>query len=89
MKKSLKSSKPVDTPQLLNPDAACILKRAEEDQEPVFALCSRDELAPTVVDLWARIAVEKGVDKAKVIGAMQCADAMRQWQKRNGCKLPD
>jgi hypothetical protein len=58
--------------------------------EPVFVLCGRDQLAPEIVDEWAKRAELAGVVAAKVERARALANTMRDWQREIGpSKLPD
>jgi hypothetical protein len=54
--------------------------------EPLFVLKATDPLAPRVVEEWARIAQENGVNQAKIDDARQLAERMRQYHEK---KLPD
>lgn len=65
----------------------CLKKSAED--EPVFVLVARDALAPAIVRYWAAVASNKGVPKEKWEEALACADAMDDWQRKHGSKLPD
>ena len=73
------------------------LSRAADD-EPVFVLRGKDELAPDLIDEWAtrcnmsHAFREPGVTAAierKVTEARELAERMREWQRVNGSKLPD
>jgi len=59
------------------------------DDEPIFVLRARDVLAPEVVGAWADKMKERGGDSDKKHDALVIADQMREWQRRNGSKLPD
>lgn len=65
----------------------CLGKAA--DDEPVFVLRASDRFAPGLIDHWANQAHAAGVPDNKVAEAVQLADAMRVWQRRNGSKTPD
>jgi hypothetical protein len=56
------------------------------DDEPIFVLRANDEIAETTVRHWAAVAIVRGVDGAKVLQALEVADAMRDWPRK---KLPD
>jgi hypothetical protein len=60
-----------------------------EPGEPVFVLRARDELAPEIVREWAHVARRAGVDPAKVVGALNVADQMEEWQVGHGKRRPD
>lgn len=57
-----------------------------KDDEPIFTLVGRDELAPKVVRYWAELAGQRGVPRQKVSEALACAEAMEAWPEK---KLPD
>jgi hypothetical protein len=57
--------------------------------EPVFILRGQDKLAPEAIVLWAQKALMAGSPPAKVVEAIQCAQAMMEWQERHGSKVPD
>jgi len=57
--------------------------------EPVFLLRAQDLLAPRIVEEWAKLAESNLVDKEMVKLARKHAKKMREWQKKNGAKLPD
>ena len=59
------------------------------EAEPVFLLRGQDITAPSVVDTWAIRAREFGADMRMVEAAKQQAEAMRQWQRDHGMKIPD
>lgn len=65
----------------------CLGKAA--DDEPVFVLRAADRSAPRAVREWARFAATQECPEEKLQGALQLADAMEDWQRRNGCKWPD
>lgn len=65
---------------------SCYDKAAPD--EPLFVLKSTDPLAPAVVEEWARLAQENGVNQAKVDDARKCADDMRKYDAAKK-KLPD
>jgi len=63
---------------------------AAAPDEPMFILLARDAHAPLIVEAWANNredAINRGFhpesDRAKVVEARQCADAMRAWRKAN------
>ena len=57
--------------------------------EPIFTLRAKDRLAPGMVEQWAMSARAVGCPEAKVQEALACAQAMREWQAKNGSKNPD
>ena len=59
------------------------------EDEPLFTLRAQDLTAPKIVRAWADVAEAKGVSKEKTEEARRLADAMDEWQKRYGCKVPD
>ena len=61
------------------------LAKVGED-EPIFVLRAQDPLAPYCIRQWVTSAAMRGVDKAKLKEAMDCADAMDKWTNQ---KLPD
>ena len=60
-----------------------------EDDEPVFVLRAKDELAPFIVHMWAEMVRVSGGDQATIDSANAQAQAMRKWGLLNGRKLPD
>lgn len=65
-----------------NPGAFDCYANAEPD-EPMFTLLGRDEQAPELVRLWAKVRARSGEDPTKVQEAYDCADAMDAWRKAN------
>ena len=65
----------------------CLLNA--KDDEPIFVLRAQDALAPLVVEYWASKAEQLDCNGAKTSDAMDTAQAMRDWAKKNGRKLPD
>lgn len=59
------------------------------EAEPVFLLRAQDVTAPSVVETWAIRAREFGATSNIVESAKKQADAMRQWQREHGMKIPD
>jgi hypothetical protein len=57
--------------------------------EPVFLLRAKDVLAPAMIENWASALKAHGGDYKIVSNALEHAHNMREWQKVNGCKLPD
>jgi hypothetical protein len=64
------------------------LSKVKED-EPLFVLRARDELAPRVVRFWADVAAIREVDPNKIMEARSVANLMEKWTEKNGSKLPD
>jgi hypothetical protein len=62
----------------------CFEKAA--DDEPIFVLRGQDVLAPMVVEYWAELAAKLRVNPPKILEAYQCAQAMREYERR---KVPD
>jgi len=66
----------------LNPGKYDCYHKAKPD-EPMFTLLARDPDAPMLVELWARIKLRVGEGTTEKLGeAVQCAEAMREWQQR-------
>jgi hypothetical protein len=61
------------------------------DDEPVFILRAKDELAPYVLGEWITNALEHGVNADKVEGAERHLEEFQAFQKANPdrVKLPD
>jgi hypothetical protein len=57
--------------------------------EPIFTLRAQDELAPEIVREWAYRARKAGSPDDKVVGALNIADEMEEWQIKNSKKVPD
>jgi len=59
------------------------------NDEPVFLLRAKDELAPVVLQYWVdRLRLREGnTIAAKAV--QKHIDLMKKWQKENGCKTPD
>ena len=69
---------------------SCKILKNTATYEPIFVLVARDVTAPARVRDWAVGAREiGGVPKAKIKGAMDCADSMEAWQRDHGSKVPD
>jgi hypothetical protein len=62
-----------------NPGQFDCYHNAEPD-EPMFVLLGRDEQAPELVRLWARVRALNGENPAKVAEALKCADDMESWR---------
>ncbi len=58
-------------------------------EEPIFVLRAQDAMAPIVVEMWAHKARGCGASKEKVQGALDTAQAMRDWARTHGSKVPD
>ena len=72
---------------------SCFVKA--DNKEPIFVLRARDATAPNAVRRWAfyleSMATENG-DKTrlrKVEEALDLANEMVNWQRKNGSKIPD
>ena len=61
------------------------------EDEPVFLLRAKDELAPAVMQFWVdRLCIrEREGDTVTVKAVQKHIDLMKEWQKKNGCKTPD
>ena len=59
--------------------------KADPD-EPMFVLLARDELAPTLVSMWACLYELRDGSPEKVQEALDCADAMIQWRYKRHAK---
>ena len=57
--------------------------------EPVFLLRAKDSIAPAMVENWASALQASGGNYKMVSMALEHAHKMREWQKENGCKIPD
>jgi len=58
-------------------------KKAEPD-EPMFVLLARDPLAPILVETWAGLRwLMNKADGRQVEESTKCAQAMRDWFRRN------
>jgi hypothetical protein len=66
-------------------DFDCYAKLAPD--EPYFIVRGQDILAPGVVRRWATLALEAGVDRAKIAEAERVAYDMERYQQ--GKKVPD
>ncbi len=60
-----------------------------KDDEPMFVLLARDELAPDIVREWARMYDRRkrdlGITQAQIDKhneALRCADSMERWYRR-------
>lgn len=63
-----------------NPGTYDCYAKAQED-EPLFTLLGRDELAPILVRTWAACRKAKEGLTEKVQEAYTCAEAMEQWRQ--------
>jgi hypothetical protein len=67
---------------------SCLKKAA--DDEPIFVLRAKDKCAPGAVIDWINRATEAGcVNEEKIAEAYALVNAMKEWQRNNGCKVPD
>lgn len=59
--------------------------------EPVFVLCARDVVAPTIVREWAARAMARGAPPSKTTTAIIIAENMEKWQSEHPdlVKVPD
>ena len=67
-----------------------VLANTKSD-EPVFVLCGRDKLAPSVIREWAAQAAKHGAPHSKTATAIVIADNMERWQEEHPelVKVPD
>lgn len=66
----------------------CFSKAA--DDEPLFVLRAQDKFAPLMVEIWRTLVKEESDGETrKTHMASLLAEEMREWQKQNGCKVPD
>ena len=72
-----------------NPGEFDCYENAEPD-EPMFVLLARDPAAPELVEAWAnrRLALinehlKPESDKAMIVEARECAEAMRKWRREH------
>lgn len=59
------------------------------DDEPVFLLRAQDALASSTVRHWAKLAAANGASKTTYGVALDFADAMDEWQKRQVPDVPE
>jgi hypothetical protein len=61
------------------------------DDEPIFTLAGRDQLAPETVEFWIRRANQRGVNDNKLTRAIQHLQAIQDFQRAypGRTKLPD
>jgi len=59
------------------------------EDEPVFLLRAKDELAPICLILWAEELIRRDGDKKMAQMVVEHAAKMICWQMENGCRLPD
>ena len=57
--------------------------------EPVMLLRARDVLAPVVLAKYADLLRHHLADPIMITSVLAHESKMRQWQRVNGCKLPD
>jgi hypothetical protein len=69
-----------------NPGAFDCYVAAKPD-EPMFVLLGRDPMAASLVRRWAVARYYEGEETAKVIEALDCADALEAWAREAG-KIP-
>jgi hypothetical protein len=60
---------------------------AAKPDEPMFVLLGRDPLAASLVRRWAVARHHEGESTAKVLEALDCADALEAWARKHG-KVP-
>lgn len=73
--------------EMANRGEGCLGKSA--DDEPVFILRAQDKFAPVLVQMWAELAGAAGAPTEKIQEAARSYLRMREWQMKNGCKVPD
>lgn len=59
------------------------------DDEPVFLLRAKDQLAPALLKIWAHNLVVAGGQEEMAQLVSNHADRMIEWQHIHGCKIPD
>lgn len=59
------------------------------DDEPCFILRAKDVCAPKAIMAWISEYMMKGGDSKLATNALSTVQEMLEWQKANGCKLPD
>jgi hypothetical protein len=59
------------------------------EDEPVFLIRAQDETSALTVEKWAEYAEQAGADWSIVKAARDHAAAMRGYQRKHGCKIPD
>lgn len=59
------------------------------EDEPVFLLRAQDKLAPAVLRHWAGLHVIFDGDPVLTEMIRAFSYQMEDWQKKNGCKVPD
>lgn len=59
------------------------------EDEPVFLLRAQDVTAPDVVEYWVMKARQAGASNDIIDAAKGQVDAMREWQREHGMKIPD
>lgn len=59
------------------------------EQEPVFLLRAKDQLAPDTVRHWAALLLNNNGDMVAYNVAMKQAELMEEWQEANEAKSPD
>lgn len=59
------------------------------EDEPVFLLRAKDELAPGILVKWSEELIARGGDRKMAQMVTQHSVKMVEWQSKHGCKLPD
>jgi hypothetical protein len=59
------------------------------DDEPVFLVRGQDKAAPGTLRAWAGAAGAIGADSKIIALVLQHANAMEDWQRDHGSKVPD
>ena len=62
------------------------------EDEPVFMVRAKDELAPKIMEYWATLWEASGKelrDNDMAVMVREHAARTRQWQEKNGCKRAD
>lgn len=65
-----------------------VLSRVAED-EPIFVLRAKDQLAEKAIEAWIHYAVVEGVPGKKIAEASLLQTKMIAWADKNGSKIPD
>lgn len=59
------------------------------DDEPVFLIRGKDIVGPEAVAYYAGLAEKAGADPELVGAVLAHAGRMKEWQAKNGAKVPD
>lgn len=59
------------------------------DDEPTFTFRAQDRFMPLVLELYGAWCEDAGSSEEHVISTNECRLAAIEWQRQNGCRLPD